>query len=297
MECALPGGGGRIAIYDAPSRLDRRARDGVELAEWLAPAARCPDDRIYSAQLGDELRKILGRLLFIINPVFFGSAVTGAGVDELISGITELLPAAEGDADVPVSGTVFKVERGRAGEKIAYVRMFSGTVRTRDRLRIRRDEEAKVTAISVFDRGSDVQRDSVAAGQIAMLWGLGEIRIGDAIGPKGTASERHYFAPPSLETVVVPSSPADKGALHVALTQLADQDPLIDLRQDDIRQELYVSLYGEVQKEVIQATLADDFDLDVTFRETTTICIERPVGTGAAVEIIPTFRTPCHESR
>ena len=41
-----------------------------------------------------------------------------------------------------------------------------------------------------------------------------------------------------------------------------------------------------MQKEVIQATLANDFGIDVDFRETTTICIERPVGTGAAVEII-----------
>jgi ribosomal protection tetracycline resistance protein len=84
--------------------------------------------------------------------------------------------------------------------------------------------------------------------------------------------------------VVVPSRPADKGALHVALTQLAEQDPLIDLRQDDLRQELHVSLYGEVQKEVIGATLAADFGLEVGFRGTTTICIERPIGTGAAVE-------------
>ncbi len=39
-----------------------------------------------------------------------------------------------------------------------------------------------------------------------------------------------------------------------------------------------------MQKEVVQATLADEFALDVTFRETTPLCIERPVGTGAAVE-------------
>ena len=39
-----------------------------------------------------------------------------------------------------------------------------------------------------------------------------------------------------------------------------------------------------MQKEVIQATLAGDFGLEVAFRETTTICVERPVGTGAAVE-------------
>ena len=43
-------------------------------------------------------------------------------------------------------------------------------------------------------------------------------------------------------------------------------------------------LYGEAQKEVIQATLADEFGIDVEFSETTTICIERPIGTGAAVE-------------
>ena len=79
--------------------------------------------------------------------------------------------------------------------------------------------------------------------------------------------------------MVVPSHPADRGALHVALAQLAEQDPLINLRQDDLRQEVSVSLYGEVQKEVIQATLAGDFGLEVRFRESTTICIERPVGT------------------
>ena len=70
----------------------------------------------------------------LVHPVFFGSALTGAGVESLMAGIAELLPAAAGDADGPVSGTVFKVERGPAGEKIAYARMFAGTVRTRDRL-------------------------------------------------------------------------------------------------------------------------------------------------------------------
>ena len=47
-----------------------------------------------------------------------------------------------------------------------------------------------------------------------------------------------------------------------------------------------MSLYGEVQKEVIQATLASDFGIDVTFRETTTIYIERPAGSGQAVEMV-----------
>ncbi|WP_336213446.1 translation factor GTPase family protein [Nonomuraea sp. LPB2021202275-12-8] len=222
----------------------------------------------------------------LVHPVFFGSAITGAGVGELIAGIRELLPATAGDAGAPPSGTVFKVERGPAGEKIAYVRMFSGTVGVRDLVPFREGEEGKITAIRVFDRGGAVRSSSVAAGRIGKLWGLGGVRIGDELGLPRTGTAGRHFAPPTLETVVVPARPADRGALHVALSQLAEQDPLIDLRQDDIRQETSVSLYGEVQKEVIQATLADEFGLDVTFRETTTICVERPIGTGAAVEFI-----------
>ena len=47
-----------------------------------------------------------------------------------------------------------------------------------------------------------------------------------------------------------------------------------------------------MQKEVIGATLANDYDLEVEFRETTPICIERPIGVGAAVELLPKARSP-----
>ncbi len=85
---------------------------------------------------------------------------------------------------------------------------------------------------------------------------------------------------------MTPTCSADRGALHVALTQLAEQDPLIDVRQDDGRHETTLSLYGEVQKEVIQATLASDFGIDARMAEPTTICVERVLGTGTAVEFL-----------
>ena len=258
------------------------------LAELLADhdddlLAAYVDGGVPSSRLRSALVAQVGRGL--AHPVFFGSAITGAGVGALTTGITELLPAAEGDPCGPVAGTVFKVERGPSGEKIAYVRMFSGTVRVRERLRFGQGAESKVTAIGLFDRGTTEQTASVAAGRIARLWGLADVRIGDTLGPPRPASD-HHFAPPTLETVVVPARPGDKGMLYAALAQLAEQDPLIGLRQDDVRQELSVSLYGEVQKEVIQATLADEYGIEAGFRETTTICVERPVGSGAAFEII-----------
>ncbi len=226
-----------------------------------------------------------------VYPVFFGSAITGAGIPELMAGIAELLPTLDGDPDGPPSGTIFKIERGSSAEKIAYVRMFSGTVHVRDRLRFGPGHDDKVTGVAVFERGPAVQRPAVSAGQIGKLWGLADARIGDRIGA-AEHDVRLQFPPPTLESAVVPCDPRDSHRLRVALGQLAEQDPLINVRQDDERQEIYVSLYGAVQKEVIQSTLADDFNVAAVFRETTMIYVERPVGSASALEILQSDSHP-----
>jgi ribosomal protection tetracycline resistance protein len=154
-----------------------------------------------------------------------------------------------------------------------------------------RPGEEKVTALAGFVGGRAVHRDAVRAGEIAKVWGLRGARIGDALGA-AHPSARTQFPPPTLETVVRPAEEADKAALHLALTQLAEQDPLIDVRQDDARQEFALSLYGEVQKEVIAATLAADYGVVVTFSETTPLCVERPLGMGEAVERLNTPPNP-----
>jgi len=262
----------------------------AEHNEGLLAAFVQDDAGVSYDHLRAELRAQVARAQ--LYPVFFGSAITGAGIAELMAGIAELLPSAVADANGPVSGTVFKIERGPAGEKIAYVRLFSGAVHTRDRVQFGAGLEDKVTSVAVFEHGQAVQRPSVSAGEIGKLRGLAEIQIGDPIGQLAAEHGGHHFAPPTLESVVVPCRAADKARLRVALAQITEQDPLINVRQDDARQEMYVSLYGEVQKEVIQATLANDFDVDVTFRETTMICIERPIGTGRAIEVLQSDEHP-----
>jgi ribosomal protection tetracycline resistance protein len=272
---------------------------------WLAETLAEHDDAVLAAYLDDKaappygwLREKLARQVrdTLVHPVYFGSATTGAGVDALLHGLVGLLPAAGDDASGPVSGRVFKVERGPASDKIAYARMFSGTIAVRDRVRFGRSRgrlrEGKVTAISVFADGTAVHGDSVTAGQIAKLSGLGQIQIGDMIGTAPGSADQHYFAQPTLETAIVARDPRDKPRLHAAITQLAEQDPLINVRQDDIRQEIYVSLYGEVQKQVIEATLAAEYGLATGFREATPICVERPVRTGAAEEILHAPENP-----
>ena len=227
-----------------------------------------------------------------VHPVYFGSAVTGAGVAALSRALTQLGPAEPPEPDAPMSATVFKIDRGATGDKVCHVRMFTGTLTVRDRVRVGAATDT-VTAVRVFEQGETVPRRSVRAGEIAQVSGLVHARIGDVIGSSAAIEPKNtrHFAPPTLETVVSPVRAADRGRTHAALTQLAEQDPLIGLRQDD-RGELSLSLYGEVQKEVIQATLAADFDVEVGFGDSVTLCIERPRGVGSAVEVLHAAGNP-----
>ncbi|WP_425837800.1 GTP-binding protein [Streptomyces fractus] len=287
MNTVTHGLGGRdaLCVPYADDDTAHRAR--------LVDVLSARDDALLEAYVKDEESVTYGWLRDALaeqtartgaHPVYFGSAMTGAGIDALVDGITRLLPPAESEPQLPLSARVFKVDRGPAGEKIAYARVFTGTLRVRERLALPGGAEDRVTSVRVFADGADAPRTEVGPGQVARLWGLGGVRVGDDLGEPQAPVREHHFAPPTLETVVEPDRPGLRGALLAALTQLAEQDPLIGLRQDDIRREIFLSLYGEVQKEVVQATLAEEFRLDVTFRESTPLCVERPTGSGEAVE-------------
>ncbi|HLK44732.1 MAG TPA: hypothetical protein VKT18_02030, partial [Acidimicrobiales bacterium] len=238
-------------------------------------------------ELVDELRRQVAAAA--IHPVLVGSALTGAGCSLLMAAVPALLPVAPGRPDAPPSGRVFKVERSDVAGKLAYVRMHEGTLRVRDAVRVGA-QTRPITAIDVFAGAPAVPKRSVVAGEIGRLAGLAEVRVGDWLGTPAPGSTFH-FPLPALEAVVEPVDPSAGPALRAALGLLADQDPLIDVRlEDDGR--LSVSLYGEVQKEVLASTLELDFGIAVTFRETTPVCVERPARTARAVELLRDTANP-----
>jgi ribosomal protection tetracycline resistance protein len=227
----------------------------------------------------------------LVHPVLFGSARSGSGIADLLAGVAEFLPAANGDPDAPLAGTVFKIERGRRNEKLVYVRVREGSVRVRDVVHLGVDREERVTSIGAFAGSAPTRRTELTAGEIGVLSGLRSARIGDELGSRPGEDSSH-FAAPTLESVITVRRHEDRVRLGAALAQLAEEDTLINARLDETREEISVSLYGEIQKEVIATTLLRDFHLEVEFSETSTIFVERLVGSASAVEFIDVAPNP-----
>ncbi|MBB4686143.1 elongation factor G [Amycolatopsis jiangsuensis] len=263
----------------------------VALTEELTDALATDEDFLASYVSGStsevDCRKALVRQVgrAEVYPVLFGSAITGAGVRELVDAVRELLPARERSADGPLEATVFKIERGRSGEKVAYVRVSSGSLAARQQIPLRRRTEdgvleltGKPSAVRIYEHGATPAEGVACAGDVARVRGLPEARIGDRIGDHTDLPGRRFFAPPSLETIVRPADPEHRAALHTALERLSEQDPFIRVRRQD--HELTVRLYGEVQKEVLRTRLAEEFGLTAEFEESRPLCVERLRGTG-----------------
>lgn len=219
----------------------------------------------------------------LAHPVYFGSAATGAGVAALTEGLRRYLPAPTLEPSGTARGAVFKVEHDSRGRKLAYVRLRSGTLRPRERVAIYRREaeggvrtlKGKVTSVGVFASGASTVEGAALPGGIAKVTGLGDVRIGDAIGSPEELPAGGLFTPPTLETIVRPSDPSERIGLHRALTSLAERDPLVDPHLDELAGHMAVRLYGEVQKEVVASLLDEEFGIGVEFDRTRAIHIER----------------------
>jgi len=75
-----------------------------------------------------------------VYPIFFGSAMTGIGVTEILEKLPALMPAHTSAQEELLSGVVFKIEREPSGEKVAYVRVFSGNLHVRKYVNIQRSK-------------------------------------------------------------------------------------------------------------------------------------------------------------
>lgn len=247
-----------------------------------------------------------------ITPVLCGCAKKGIGISEVLDFMTEWMPNAAQKETESLSGLIFKIEHDKTMGKLAHVRMFGGTVKSRDALEINDpsdntvrsddsppDEERtpppkeKVSQIRKIAGGKSTDAGQVDAGDIGVLCGLSSAKVGRYVG-EVTPNRRYALAHPLLRVRVTPADPSPEALpkLAAALRELSDEEPYIDAKWENGQSEIVIHLTGSVQSEIIETLLAERYSLKANFSPPTVIYKETPsaVGEGYADYTMP---KPC----
>lgn len=277
-----------VVMRDSDPSYLAELRDALaENSEQFLSDAVNQSDKLEIAAYHKELAAQVSRMQFC--PIFFGSAIKGVGVPELTKALeTYFVPPKVGDNEL-LSAVVFKIERGARGEKIVFARMYSGGLQLRQPVELHNPETSdtmsvKITTMQTFKNGATLDTPIAQAGDIVKIWGLNEAAINDYIGAPPRDNRKPALTRASLEAIVAPLVASDAPKLFSALQNISEQDPFVQVQQNRHDNTLSVRLCGEVQKEVIETTLTSDYGINVHFSETTTICIERPIGIGGGLE-------------
>lgn len=236
---------------DDPVLEDAAGTDEAALDEYVETGSLAPV----------TLRRLIAaRRIF---PVFFGSALRGDGVSELMDGICELIE--ERTWPDEFAARVYKVSRSVRGERLAWLKVTGGVLRAKtvvSGVDGGAAWEEKIDQVRIYDAASHQTVAEVPAGCICAVTGLSHVVPGSALG----AEERGPLPvlAPVLSYQVLPGE-ADIHTLVRALRELADEDPLLGVSWQEHLQEVHVQLMGAVQREVLQQTLLDRFGLAVEF--------------------------------
>ncbi|WP_343059837.1 translation factor GTPase family protein [Saccharibacillus deserti] len=208
-------------------------------------------------------------------PVCCGCSQRGVGIEELLDAMLAFLPAPAPRPDL--AGIVFKVERDRAMGRAVWIRLYGGSLRNRDIVRIHgRENEEKITQIRILDGLKKIDAGEISAGDVAAVYGLSEAAIGDMIGDPALVPKTPQLAVPLLTARVLPENDTDYTRTAEALRELTDEDPLLGLAWMPELRELHVRMMGAIQLEVLGSTLRSRFGLNVDFGPPAVIYQETP---------------------
>ena len=205
-------------------------------------------------------RMVAERKLF---PCFAGSALKDQGVAELLDGICALMR--ERTWPQEFAARVYRVSRGDRGERLTWVKVTGGTLHAKQMIGGRSGAEVweqKVDQVRIYNGEKYELAQEVAAGGICAVTGLAHVRPGDALGAE-PAGDAPVIAP-VLTYTVLPGE-HDVHAVFKALTELADEDPMLGVSWNTHLEQIHLQLMGAVQLEVVQRVLADRFGLSVGF--------------------------------
>ena len=211
-------------------------------------------------------------------PVYHGSAKNGLGIQRLMDAVIGLFQSTKEQGSAALCGRVFKVEYTDCGQRLVYLRLYSGTLRLRDTVALAGREKLKITEMRIPSKGEIVRTDTAHKGEIVIL-PSDSLRLNDILGDK-TQLPREMWSDvpfPMLRTTITPKTAEQRDRLLDALTQIADTDPLLHYEVDSTTHEIILSFLGRMQLEVVSALLTEKYKIETAVKEPTVIYLERPL--------------------
>ncbi|GAB6060880.1 elongation factor G [Desulfonatronum parangueonense] len=264
------------------------------------------DDTILEAYLSGSpmdlsaLNETIRRLTLsgAIVPVLCGSALKNIGIQPLLDAVCAYLPSPEDTPptkgqhpesrkEVPLPNTssgpfaalVFKITV-EAGRRLAYIRIYSGTLREGDQIRnVSQNIDERVAHIYQMHADKKLRLEQAQAGQIVALAGCKTTRTGDTLADQNHPVLLEQIAQyqPVISLALEPKTQADAKKLSEVLQLFLLQDPTLFLDQDPETDQLILSGMGELHLDVVLERMAREYGVSprsgnpqVVYQETIT---------------------------
>ncbi len=276
---------------DIPAELVDMAQEYRE--KMVEAAAECDDELMMKFLDGEELthdeimlglRK--GTIEGKLNPVLCGTSYRNKGVQPLLDAIVDYLPSPidippvkgtrpgkdevverEADDDAPFSALVFKIMADPYVGKLAFARVYSGTLKTGSYVyNSTKGKRERVGRILRMHANHREEIEEIRAGDIAGIVGLKETTTGDTICVEGKPIilESMEFPDPVIRVAIEPKTKAGQDKLSLALVRLAEEDPTFKTYTDESTGQTIIAGMGELHLEIIVDRLLREFRVEAT---------------------------------
>jgi len=231
-------------------------------------------------------------------PVLCGSAFKNKGVQLLLDAVVDYLPSPvdvppiEGSVpsdeeqkitrppkdDAPFAALVFKIMTDPFVGQLAFVRVYSGTLKNGDTVyNPRRDRRERVGRLVKMHANKREEISEVLAGDIAAAVGLKNVSTGDTICVESDpiVLEAMDFPAPVISVAIEPKTKADQEKMGNALGKLTQEDPTFKVNTDPDTGQTIISGMGELHLEILVDRMMREFNVganvgrpQVAYRET-----------------------------
>ena len=238
-----------------------------------------------------------------ITPVLCGSSYKNKGVQPLLDAIVDYLPSpldippvkgvgedteAEEERksfdDEPFSALAFKIVTDPYVGKLAYFRVYSGTLKAGSYIyNSSKGKKERIGRILLMHANKREEVAEVYAGDIAAAVGLKDTGTGETLCDveHPIILETMEFPEPVIEVAIEPKTKASQEKMSVALAKLAEEDPTFRTSTNEETGQILIAGMGELHLEIIVDRLLREFKVEanvgnpqVAYKETITIPAE-----------------------